>query len=476
MKKLVLFFSLIGLGLPTLAKIDGQLPFLYLNQYFTYSIATSSEIIIAEKSFDFKNFGISNEDKNTVFNLESLNQWLIPGSKLGFKNKENMSLGRISLTKGKSSYRVQLPQGTASVCLFASSAFSDFQFCKSISSVENTTLSPKVSVNGELVDNAGTVVLKDKEESLIFSAVLSAESSVLLKTKKRNVLPSTITKSAADNFLTIQFADQSLNVNNTWTEKINVDQSYIVLQLDPLISMRQDLYFNKPNLKTSAWNYSSSQALKSGFAGKIDEDGLVTEVFGIYSGLKGESSTVKVSLNSDLGKGVRSTYKWPMNAKTRGFLQGYVYQTSIISDANNGVINPQQFPFALSGGAEYQLWNRWSILGQGRLHKDLFFKTGAGSSVEVFTGLNTELSLTPVWEIFRTSDSKWLADLGLSFLYSTDVSAAGYKYQLGTSYVRKIDLGQFVLSGYYSSRSQNTSANSFTEQLFFYGAGYHYSF
>ena len=265
-------------------------------------------------------------------------------------------------------------------------------------------------------------------------------------------------------------------INKLNGQKINLDQSYIVLQLDPIVSMRQDLYFNKPNLRASAWNYSSLQSLKSASAGTISDDGLTTELFGIYSGLKGESTTLKFSLNSDLGKGVRGTYKWPINLKTRGFLQGYIYQSSIINDAGNGVVNPQQLPFAFAGGAEYQLWNHWNLLGQGRILKDLFFKAGTGASVEMFTGLNGEISVTPIWEIYRNKDSKWTADLGLSYLYSTQISASGSKYQFGTSYVKKINLGQFVLTGYYSSRTQNSSANTLTEQAAYYGAGYHFSF
>ena len=462
--------------LASLANAEGQLPFLYLNQYFSYEVLSASEINIADKTFDFKKFVISSEGKNIVFNLEAINQWVQPGSKLIFKSTQDKSLGQKTILKDKLIYRILRPESVVTVCLVSSSVFTDIQFCKAISATETSEIDPQVSVNGEPVDKVGTVVLKEKEESLVFSAILSTNSKLLLKTKKRNVLPYTIRKAPEDNFFNIQFIDESISMNNTWEEKVNLDQSYIVLRLDPIISMQQDLYFNKPNLKGNAWNYSSLQFIKNELARAISDDGLNTELFGIYSGLRGESPTLKASLNSDLGKGVRGTYKWPINIKTRGFFQGYVYQTSIISDVNNGVINPLQYPFAFAGGAEYQLWNHWSVLGQAHVLKDLFFKSGSGASVEIFTGLNTEISVTPIWEIYRKKDFKWTADLGLSYLYSTEIAAAGYKYQIGTSYVQKINLGQFALTSYYSNRSQNSSANTLTEQVFYYGAGYQYSF
>ncbi len=454
-----------------------NLPFLYLNQYFNYEVLSSSEISVAEKTFDFNKLEITQEEKKTTINLMALQEWIVADSKLVFENAEKKSVGEIKVKKDKLLYKVLVPAAAESICVNSASIFSEIEFCKSVHKFDQPSAAPQVRVNGEVIDNRGVVVLKDKSDILSFTAILSAENTMLMKTKKRNVMPSSVKKNAADDFMTIQFKDQNLDAFNSWDEKINVDQSYVVLQLDPVISLRQDLYFNRPNLKSSPWNYTST-ALKTNFVGKIVDDGLTTEVFGIFSGINGVSSTTTVSLNTDLGKGVRGTFRWPINAKFRGFLQGFIYQTLVINDSSNRVTNPSQVPYALTGGAEYQLWNRWSLLGQLGLRKDLFFKTDIASNVEISTGLNTEISVTPIWEIYRVSDAKWTADLGLSFLSGSASGSAtsGYKYQLGTSYVRRFSLGQFSISGYYANRSQNSSANTLAEKIFYYGAGYHYSF
>ena len=157
-----------------LAKAESQLPFLYLNQYFNYDIVSASEITISDKSFDFKKFIISSEDKNIVFNLESLDRWLLPGSKLVFKNAENISLGQKRILKDKFIYRILKPEDAVSVCLVSSSVFSEIQFCKTISTTDTTELKPQVSANGEPIDKEGTVVLKESFAAASINTVLIA--------------------------------------------------------------------------------------------------------------------------------------------------------------------------------------------------------------------------------------------------------------------------------------------------------------
>ncbi len=462
----------------TTAANAGQLPFLYLNQYFEYDIKSQDEIFLAGKTFNFANFKISVEGSKAEVELLLLKPWIMTNSSLIFKNKASALIQKVAVTKGNLNYTLLIPPQATSLCLVSNSRFSETEFCKSLVITKAEDFQVQVSADGEVLDKSGLVVLKDKVGVLNFSAVLSADQIVLLKTKKRNVLPISVKKLADVDTMTIVFRDQGLTEKNAWEEKINIDQSFVVLRLDPLVSVKQDLYFNESVSKQSPLSYSST-TVKAKSPLRIEENGITTEVFGVFSGSKASSPNLNVSLNSDLGKGIRSTYRWGISAKIRGFAQAQIYQINIFSDSLNSIKGTNQMPYAAAIGAEYQLQNRLSVLAQGRIHKDLFLQQSGASGVEIITGHNAEVAVAPTYQIYRSLDSKLSADLMGSYLYSSEAagtSASGFKAQLGLSYIRRFEFGQFALSSRYGMRSQKFGEFEFTEQLVDYGLGYHYLF
>lgn len=455
-----------------------QLPFLYLNQYFQYDIKSQDEIFLAEKIFNFANFKISVSNSKAEVGLLLLKPWIMKNSSLVFRDKTNATINSTAVSKENFNYMLSIPADARSLCLVSSSQFSEAEFCKSLVVSALQEFEVQVTANGEVLDKAGLVVLKDRENILNFSAALSVDQLVLLKTKKRNVFPISIKKLADAETMTIVFRDQGLTEKNAWEDKINIDQSFVILQLDPLISVKQDLYFNEGISRQSPLSYSST-VVKLAPLNRLEENGLTTEVFGIFSGSKAFSPGLNVSLNSDLGKGVRSTYRWSISAKTRGFAQAQIYQITMASDSGNSITGMNQLPYAAAVGAEYQLRNRLSILGQGRIQKDLFLKRSGSNGVEITTGHNAELAIAPMYQVHRTVDSKLSVDLTGSYLYTSDAAgsaASGIKTQFGLSYTRRFEFGQFALSSRYGLRSQKFGEFKFTEQTFDYGLGYHYLF
>ncbi len=458
--------------------IAAPLPFLYLNQYFQYDIKNQDEIFLAGKIFNFANFKISSSNSKAEVDLLLLKPWIMNNSSLTLKNKMNLPISSTPIKKENLNYLLSIPSEATTLCLVSSSRFSETEFCKSLVATNSAEFQIQVIANGEVLDRTGLVVLKDKEGILNFSAALSVDHVALLKTKKRNVLPVSIKKLADADMMTIVFRDQGLTEKNAWEEKISIDQSFVILRLDPLINVKQDLYFNESVSKKSPLSYSSA-VVKATPPRRLEENGLTTEVFGIFSGLKAASPGLNVSLNTDLGKGVRTTYRWSVSAKIRGFAQAHIYQTAIASDAGNSITNAKQMPYGAAAGAEYQLQNRLSVLSQARIQKDLFFKRSGTSGVEIIAGHNAELAVAPTYQIYRTVDSKLSAELTGSYLYTSEAagtSASGLKTQFGLTYIQRFEFGQFTLSSRYGLRSQNFGEFKFSEQIADYGVGYHYLF
>ncbi len=456
-----------------------QVPFRYLNQYFQYQIKNQDQISIAGKIFDFKNFEIVINSDSAEIDIQNLQPWILQTTTFYFKDENFVILKKVAVGKDRTTFSFKVPATAKHICLTSISRFTEIEFCKGLIATEaNPAVPPKVVANGETLENMGLVVLKEKDVVLDFSAILSTDHRVNLKTKKRNVLPVSLRKSSDSDIMTVIFQDQSVTEKNAWEEKVSIEQSFIYVRLDPLLNIRQDLFYNDVNLKMSPLNYTST-SLRSEPVGRLEENGLTTEVFGKFSGLKGTSPNLNVALNSDLGKGIRTTYRWSLSPKFRGFAQAHIYQTIIATDSTNSIKNGNQMPYAAAGGAEYQLTNQLSVLTQARLQKDLFFKATAANNIEVTTGQNTEISVAPTWQIFRTFSSKLSSDVTLSYLSTSDAggfSATGMKTQLGLSYLQRFSVGQFAFNASYGQRIQNFENFKFSEQIAFYGLGYHYQF
>lgn len=455
-----------------------NLPFLYLNQYFEYSVINSNQIELAQKVFDFEKLEIVVSKQDLFLNFENLKDWIAQDTVVILKDGKKGAIQKVLVKENQRVLKINLPAGAVAACLSFSSRFSNAEFCKTFEVKANEiSTKPIVKINARAADLDGTVVLKEKDEVISFLAVLSASNSVLLKTKKRNVLPAAIQKNANDDTLNIKFKDQTQSVNNTWDEKVSLDQAFFLLQLDPVLSLKQDIYFNRPNLKTSAMNYSTT-VVKNKVNHPYQKYGLVTEAFAIFTGIKGKSNALDVSLNSDLGKGLRATYRWPLASNWDGFAQAHIFQTTIVADIGNQIFKPTQLLYAAAGGLNYIFNSKFSFLTELRLQNDLFFKSSSVSAaaVEVTTGLNKILSVTPSWDFYQGLSDRASLDIGGQYLMATEASGqkvnAGFKYTVGLNYSRHLDFGQLSLAMLYANRAQDTESFVFREQVFLYGFGY----
>ena len=194
-----------------------NLPFLYLNQYFEYSVINSNQIELAQKVFDFEKLEIVVSKQDLFLNFENLKDWITQDTVVILKDGKKGAIQKVLVKENQRVLKINLPAGAVAACLSFSSRFSNAEFCKTFEVKANEiSTKPIVKINARAADLDGTVVLKEKDEVISFLAVLSASNSVLLKTKKRNVLPADIQKNANDDTLNIKFKDQTQSVNNTW--------------------------------------------------------------------------------------------------------------------------------------------------------------------------------------------------------------------------------------------------------------------
>src|SRR3989338_3220748 len=472
----VLFLSFM---VPFCVLAQENIPFLYLNQYFTYEVQNASRMTLDGKVIDLEKFEVTVTQDKALVTFESLENWILPTSLFIFKNSKNEIISKSKVSKSTLTMHFKLPATATSACLMSTSHFSKFEVCKQLNSVESEA-EISVKVDGQQLDTAGSVVLKEKAQAVFFEAHFGTGFSVTLNTKKRSIIPISIQKNATDDFFSVRFRDTNLREANSWDDKINIDQSSVTIQLDPVVSLRQDLYFKNPNVKTRSMNFTKAESKV--IVKKILNREIKTEVFGVYLGLRGSSATMNVSLNIDLGRGFQATYQWLIDKKMHGYVQGNMYQTTIVVDANTSVGNASQTLYSAAAGVNYHWLSQVDFIAEVRLQRDLFFATSGTSptGVDMVGGLNKVISVIPVWSFYQNEKHQAWVDAGLHYLMSTtaeNISVnSGLKYQLGLGYASAFQIGKFSAQVHYQRRDQNIEGFTFYENAAHFGLGYHYQF
>lgn len=483
--KAVIFIILVSFWFSK-SQAQAQIPFVYLNQYFNFEAINSHEILISNTKFDFDDWKVNVSKGSVQMDISAIKNFKYENAYFLIKESGAKSKSiKMPISKNKFLYSFSKNSKYALVCLNQASHFTKIEMCKNLTKLNNlsskTEFNPEVKIDGMTFDKVGIVVLKDNQESVSFEAKLSEENYLSLLTKKRRIFPRKIEKEALEDFLAIQFVDISLNKNNAWDEKLNLDQTYFEIALDPLLKMKQDIFFKNDKLKANSFNYVYTETKKIKQPMIYDND-TTAELFGIYLGLSGQSSLLKVSLNSDLGKGFRLSQKRIINKWMDAHFGGTLIQTSIVLDSNNLIYNPNQFLYSLNAGINYHFKNKFDLLSEVQIKKDLFFKRHdtTTNAIDIIAGLNKEFSVTPSWAFFQDTDALASVDIGFHYFLATTAEQeainSGYSYQVGLNYIYKLDMGNLRFHTHYSKRSQNTENFSFFEQTAYYGLGYQYLF
>ena len=465
-------------------KAQSKVPFVYLNQYFSFELINENEIKIANRIIDFSTFQVSQDSENIRIQIDNFKSLLINKSTtISFKDSANQDFGSALLVSfKKKDYLVPKIKEITTVCLNQASLYTKIQLCKKLAEavIPDSGFETKVEIDNQPFANFGTVVLKEKAEPVVFSAELSPVNSIQIQSVKRNILPVAIIKKAEQDFFLVQFRDMNIEKKSVWTAKINLDQTAFSILFDPLLTLTQDIFFSS-KVQASSLNYVRTE-LKKEQSVYIQEYGPTVEPFVIYLGLSGSLPNQNIKLNSDLGKGLKAVYKFKFNKNYDGVLEAYVFSTSIVSDSSNLVFNNSQFLYSAAGGVSFQIYDYIKMVSQIRLRKDLFFKKHDVTTlaVDVYPALDASLALTPQWIFFNSKFAQASVNLGANYVFGTNAEGeninSGLAYQIGLGFTRAFNFGQFQVNTYYSRRSQNTATASISEQAAYYGLGYHLAF
>lgn len=489
-KSLALILITLSLFLPRArlcaATLDvTPIPFVYLNQYFNFQIINNHEIKIAETAIDFDNFKISVNGSQIGLDITGVKNFKTSDSSFLIKPRDpQLKDVRLATTNDKLQYVFASPFDIAKICLVQTSAFTRIEMCKDPSGnseSESTPYKPAVMIDGVPFDGSGIVVLKDNIESVTFEASISQNNSLRMTTKKRKIYPRRIQKVSDQDYMQIQFVDVNIAKGNSWSDKLNVDQTYFNIALDPLIVLKQDIYYKNENVKSSEINYVYVE-IKKPVPVPVYYNSTTVDLCGMFIGLGGLSSSLKASLISDLGKGVRISSKLRINNKMDAHYFGSFALINFISDSSNPIYNASQSLFSLGGGVSYHLKSKFDIISKLEIRKDLFFRRHdtTTNSLDVVAGINKELSIAPIWTFFETKSSFAHFQFGFSYLLGTTAESesinSGLGYKFNFDYIYLLSFGNIKFETYYYKRQQNSDNFTFNEQTALYSIGYQYLF
>lgn len=440
------------------------------------------EIIIADQTLNFDQLQFELKEDQILVQINSL---------YAFKKSQISILFKDSTLKKKASLKFPIDKLTTAlvrspdfdfICFEFNSQFSELQACKKLNpTAGNSIFLPSVLIDGQPFQRSGIVVLKNKDERVLFQAQLSENNLVELRTKKRTIVPKSIQKMANNEEFKVIFQDLETKENLSWNDSININQSFFNIELDPILNLKQDIYFTGKRLKESSLNYVRTESQKPQ-GPSVYLHSTTFEPFGIYQSAVGSANKLNASVASNFGQGFKIDHRWLVNRNLDAQIDGYTYQTLIISDSANLVNNTTQFFYSAAGGLSYHLRENFDLLGQVVIRKDLFFKVNDQNTkaVDIISGLNKIISVTPRWTFYKNLNSSALLDLGLNYLLPTTADTesvqAGTSVQFGFNYSYEFIFGHLKFETYYLRRAQNSQTFNFSEQAAFYGLGYQYFF
>ena len=365
--------------------IEKRVPFVFLNQYFSYNMLDANRIIISEKTINFGIISIDQNKKIAEIDMSQLSQLKLLPAQIVIKAADASVVAKKVLTSTEvASKKFSLPTKAASVCITAENTFTTLSVCKSLTADLHRTIG--VVIDGQKVENKSFVILKEAAKPIAFEANLSPENSVHLTTRKRVFYPKVVKKEVSKPVLAVSFVDTGLTAKEgSWSDEINIEQSSIQIPKDSILTLKQDLFFTNSDILNIGVNYAAGDIPvkpepKSKPVYKKPEVYIdpnfqyIFEPFTVFAGYKGSASTIDASLASDLGKGVRFTYVKKLDKESSLVARLFAYQLNISSDVNLTTINnSSQLLYGATLGWRHMLTTSVGVTPQVELQQDIFF-------------------------------------------------------------------------------------------------------
>jgi tetratricopeptide (TPR) repeat protein len=459
-----------------------KLPFVYLNQYLNYKLINPQTVQVNDVLYNLNDMIVSSVGDS--FEVE------LKGS-LDTFNKEPSFMQRLALDKdnipvkhnaANGKFKLDVPSkenlNSDYVCLYKKNQFTTIQICKSTHPIEPLR-NQSLTVNGQAVDQEGTVILNDTNNNkIILNFIDKNNNFVTIETIKRNVLPLKLEKMANSDSLDIQFIDAGQS-RYAWKEKINLNQNFFTLKFDELMRLKQGIYFsNAISLETGlSETYIDTSKLQKKYFNKFFIEPII-----VFSELAGKSSTAEAILRSDIGLGMNLSVDHYLENSQNVFGSFSYYSSKLNPTTNNTTIqDPQVSLLTLFAGYKYTLNEKWALAGVARLQEDTFFYQVNTTTVALTKSMNKMLGFVPEYSFYNQGKILIGSSLGAYILLPTDVNSStttsiGTLFEVEAKATYKIDFGRLTSGIAFSSRNQENDTYSYNSSAVTYRIGLAYLF
>jgi hypothetical protein len=462
------------------AFLKNKLPFVYLNQYFTYKVLDPDTIQINDNTYNLNHMIISPVDNGYEIQLE--------GSLEGFNKEPSFAvqsaldnktvLVKSVAAEGKFNISTSAEVSVDFVCLNKKNQFTNIQICKSV-----TTNSKKVTqtltVNGQSIEPEGTIILNDtNNQKIVLNLTRKNNDFISIETIKRLILPVKLDKPADSENFNIQFIDAG-NSRYAWEDKVSLNQNSFPLKFDELMTLKQGIYFNNAvNVETGlSQTFIDKDRLQRKYYNKFFAEPIM-----VYSELAGKSNTTEAILRSDMGVGISITVDRYLENGQNAFGSFSYYNSKLTPNTTSARIkDPETSLMTLSGGYRYTQSDKWAFSGIARLQEDTFLNQVNVNTIALTKSLIKMVGIVPEYTLYNQGKFVVAVSAGGYLLLPTDVKDSsttdiGTLIELDAKASYKIDWGRVTGGLTYGNRNQKNDTYTYSGSNLTYRFGLVYLF
>ena len=455
---------------------EDQLPFRYLNQYFTYEVTDNGKVIMNEKELDFAAVKVSKENgRLTVALDEGVAAFYKTGTVIFMEAGDELDRKEFELKENK--FTIPVLESAKAICIETKSTYSALRLCKGLEASEAPGVR-SVMANDSSLSNTGQIVVQDSDARSNFKVDFVNGNSFYFETQRRKVYPAVINKWKDSAEIKVRFVD--LDVQSVaWEEILLIDQRYFEIKMDPLVMLRQDILFSDPDLKSKA---ISKTLIQKKLLTVITKNKFTVNPISGYSQLIGDNPNLSVKLRTGMGLGVNGQYSRNFKPKWDWYLQGHFISTKILFEDTTKLLEGKAQNLAqISGGTLYHWKRNWDfILGLG-LKTDMFMEPiSVNQGIKVYSAMNKYVVTGVEWDVYQANGLEFT--LPITFKFNLPGTVGSFTSQLGVQYDAgvmgsyRMAWGRVFASAIYGSRQQNYSDFNFKEDYYYMSGGVVYLF
>jgi hypothetical protein len=472
-----LFILILAHSAPSFAKND--LPFFYLNQYFTFEKVSNKSFNINEQTYSTDDILIEvfqNKLKYTFKNLPLYNsenmQIQILDKQL--KLKKNLEIKNLKrpIIVNRINYN---PSSDYFICLNSKNEFTTKQVCKKIESSLDTDDVLKFEVDSVALEDVGRIILNNKESQINFKAY-NSNYFINIFTKNKNVIINSAEKKENSEVFNVEFVQLNNPLKYNFKLNLSENDTFFKIEIDPLLTVYQDIEFANLENKDTALSYR----FRDWKVKHYNKIGIAP--IAVFFQLGGSLPTANFTLVSDMGKGFNFYLTHYPDETLEYYASTEFFITQFRNDANATTIENQNLNlFSMDAGLKLHQTPDFNYDFKTTIEEQPFAEIEEGS---------TSISVVKRWAIKAESSisynflsfDKWKLQVKPSIGLVAPISLAdgntklAFSSALGGNMSYKVREGRFYYSLEYGAQNYSNSVSTFNYQILKHELGFFYLF